>query len=77
MSSVIHFQEWLEQSSGNQEKDGRLFLTEEEVRAFPQFKDVTDEEVKNIICTLHDLALITYEIFCKELNEDNVINKAA
>lgn len=77
MSTLIQFQEWLEQDSNNHEKDERLFLTEEEVRSFPQFKDATSEEVENIIDTLHDLALVTYELFCKETRQNEIVRKAA
>jgi hypothetical protein len=56
MSTVVSMQDWLNQHSENNEADKRLFLTEEEVRSFPLFKDATPEEVANIIATLHDLA---------------------
>ena len=72
MSMIVTFRKWLKEQPANNENDERLFLTEEEVRAFPQFKDVTAEEIENIINTLHALALITYEIFCKELGDDEI-----
>ena len=69
---IVPFQKWLKEQPANSETDERLFLTEEEVRAFPQFKDATAEEIENIMDTLHALALITYEIFCKELGNDEI-----
>lgn len=48
---------------------GLLMLTEEQIRAYPQFKDETDENVANIIDSLHKLSLITYEIVQRELSE--------
>lgn len=77
MSTLIDFQEWLHQDPNHHEKDERFFLTEKEVKLFPQFKDATPEEVENIINTLHDLALVTYELFCKESHQDEVVSKAA
>lgn len=76
MSTIITFNDWLKKQPGNQENDQRLFLTEEEVKSFPQFKDATAEEIQNIIITLHGLALITYEVFCKELNVDRIAQAA-
>ena len=77
MSTIIDFQEWLQQNPNNNEKDERLFLTEKEVRSFPQFKDAPPEEVENIINTLHDLALVTYELFCKESHQNEAVKKVA
>lgn len=42
------------------------FLTPEEVRSFPKYKNATDEEVWNVIHSLHRLALVCYEAFVKE-----------
>lgn len=47
---------------------GLLTLTEEQIRAYPQFKEETDEEVANIIDSLHKLSLIIYEIVQRELS---------
>ncbi len=44
-----------------------LHLTPEKVRSYPQFADATDEEVFNIINSLYDLSLITYDLVSKEL----------
>jgi hypothetical protein len=73
MSTLIQFHEWLQQDSNNYEKDERLFLTEEEVRSLPQFKNAIPEEVENIINTLHELALMTYELFCKESRQNEPV----
>ena len=70
-------QDWLLQNSGGQEKDQRLFLTEEEVRSSPHFKDSTQEEIENVINTLHTLALLTYECFCDECHKNESISQAA
>lgn len=75
MSKIVDFQEWLNQNEANKKKESKLFLTEAEVRSFPKFKNASDEQVQNIINTLHDLALISYQIFCKEENRD--LQKAA
>jgi len=69
MSTVVSMQDWLDQTPENSQADKRLFLTEEQVRSFPQFKDASPEEVENIIGTLHDLALISYELFSREISE--------
>jgi hypothetical protein len=75
MSKIVDFQEWLNQNEANKKKESKLFLTEAEVRSFPKFKNANDEQVQNIINTLHDLALISYHVFCKE--ENGELQKAA
>ena len=77
MSKLKNLKEWSEDNSTEPHNDGRLFLTPQQVRADPNFKDATDEEVENIIHTLHQLSLITYEVICREKEEpaDNQSNK--
>lgn len=80
MSTIISLQDWLDKKPDNQKKDERLFLTEEQIKRFPQFQNATPEEVNNIIDTLHDLALISYELFCKDApkrTENKSISEAA
>jgi hypothetical protein len=69
MSMIVPFRKWLEEHPTNNKNDEKLFLSEEEIRKFTQFQDATPKEIENIINTLHTLALITYEIFCKENTE--------
>ena len=54
-----------------------LFLTEKQVRAYPQFRDAPEEEIVNIINSLHQLALIIYDLVSAELNQQAGINQAA
>jgi hypothetical protein len=68
MTTVIKLNEWLDENKIDSRTTDRLFLTHEQIRAYPQFKDATDEEVVNIINTLHQFALITYEIISREIN---------
>ncbi|HEX7904925.1 MAG TPA: hypothetical protein VF487_13700 [Chitinophagaceae bacterium] len=77
MSKIVSLQEWLDESPQHSETDQRLFLTEDQVRSFPQFKEAPPEEVQNIIHTLHHLALVSYELFCRETKKDNDLSKAA
>ncbi len=77
MSTIISIKDWLDQHPDHSETDKRLYLTEEEVKSFPQFKDATPEEIENIIDTLHNLALTSYHLFCREMNNKSAINKAA
>ncbi len=77
MSSIITLQDWKDNLQSGPESEKRLFLTETQVRAYPQFKDVSSEEIINIINSLHQLALITYELVSKELNEQTGIPHAA
>lgn len=77
MSSVISMEEWLRQKQDNQENDNRLFLTEKEIRSSLHFKDASEEEVKNIMLTLHDIALLTYEAFCRETHQNRQLDNAA
>lgn len=71
MSIIVSMQDWLDQHPDKSEAHKRLFLSERQVRSFPQFKDATSEEIENIIGTLHDLALISYELFCREVQEND------
>ncbi|MEI9809766.1 MAG: hypothetical protein WDO16_18925 [Bacteroidota bacterium] len=71
MSTIVTMQDWLDQHPEKSEAHKQLFLSEQQVRSFPQFKDATAEEIENIIGTLHDLALISYELFCREVQENN------
>jgi hypothetical protein len=76
MSKIISLQEWQDQQLSNPQKDDRLFLSEAEVRSFQQFANITEDEVENIIQTLHTFSLIIYEVFCKE-NHDMSLKNAA
>ena len=73
MANIINFQEWL--ADNNNEK--RLFLSEKQIRSFPGFENAPDDEVINIINTLHQLSLITYELITTELNQKLADNQAA
>lgn len=75
MSKIVDFEQWLRENEANQKKETKLFLTEAEVRSFPKFKNASDEQVQNIITTLHNLALVSYQVFCKE--EKGEVSKAA
>lgn len=76
MSKIISLQEWQEVQQLNPLKDDRLFLSKEEVRSFPHFRNLTEDEIENIIQTLHAFSLIIYESFSKE-NSETEFNKAA
>lgn len=43
------------------------YLTPEQVRAYPQFANATDEEVENIIHSLYELGQITSATISREL----------
>lgn len=77
MSKIVSLQDWLDESPQHSEADQRLFLTEAEVRSFPQFKEASAQEAQNIIDTLHNLALVSYELFCREAKKDNELEEAA
>ncbi|HEV8283809.1 MAG TPA: hypothetical protein VGQ09_05850 [Chitinophagaceae bacterium] len=78
MEPLIKIQDWLNDQSPNLEKEKRLFLTEKQIRSHPTFTNASDEEVINIINSLHQLALISYEIVSKELNDKlGILQKAA
>lgn len=55
----------------------QLFLSEEQIRKYPQFKDATPEDIINIINSLHQLSLITYALINKEIDNQAEINQAA
>lgn len=77
MSSIVNLPDWKEDQQSGSESEKKLFLTESQVRAYPQFNDVSPEEIINIINSLHQLALITYELVSKEINEQASIPQAA
>lgn len=77
MSSIVNLQDWKEEHSQGSDSEKKLFLTESQVREYPQFKDASPEEIINIINSLHQLALITYELVSKELNKGIGIPQAA
>ena len=75
MAKIINLEEWLAENKSG--KDQQLFLSEKQVRSFKQFENSSDEKVINIINTLHQLSLITYEIITAELNQLMVNGEAA
>ena len=75
MANIINLEDWL--SENKPEIGKQLFLTEKEVRSFSSFENATDDEVQNIINSLHILSLITYELVVNELNQKMVKCEAA
>ena len=75
MAKIINLQEWV--GDNNTENGNRLFLTEKQIRSFPGFENTPDDEVINIINTLHQLSLITYELITTELNQKLADNQTA
>ena len=75
MATIINLQEHLEQKE--RQSNQLLSLTEQQVRAYPEFANATDEEVLHIINTLHQLSLITYEVFANNLQEYISFQKVA
>lgn len=66
MSNLKSLEEWRKDHQNSPEEESLLFLTPEQVRADPKYANTTDEEVENIIHTLHTLALAAYDVYCKE-----------
>ena len=75
MANIINLDNWLAENKLGKGK--QLFLTENQVRSFSGFEDATDDEVQQIINSLHILSLITYELVTKELNQQMVEAMAA
>ena len=68
MADIINLQDWLTE---NKEKETKaLYLTANEIRVVPGFENISDEEVINVINTLHQLSLITYSTVTNELNTE-------
>lgn len=67
MTNLINLQEWREEMAQNPDYERQLYLTEEEVRSCEGLRDASQEEIVNIIETLHDFALITYEAFYADM----------
>lgn len=77
MSNFINIEEWLQERKHDQKSNELLYLTEEQIRSSLDLKDASDEEIKNIINTLHSLALLTYSIVSSELNQQMLDRQAA
>lgn len=45
-------------------------LSIDELRSFPGFENVGDEEAEQVIKTLENLSVLYYELFMKEKNEN-------
>ena len=60
MANIIKLDNWL--AENKTDKGRQLFLTEKQVRSFPAFENVTDDELKDIIHSLHIFSLIIYEL---------------
>ena len=75
MGNIIKLDTWLAENKPIKGK--QLFLTEKQVRSFPGFENATDDEVQNIISSLHILSLLTYEIVTGELNQQMLEKEAA
>jgi hypothetical protein len=75
MAQIISLQDW--QNDHKDDGDKRLFLTEKQVRSVKGFENISDEEVINIIYTLHEFSLITYELIEREINQLAVMVDAA
>jgi len=75
MANIINLDNWL--AENKTEKGKQLFLTEKQVRSFSGFENATNDEVQQIITSLHILSLITYELVTKELNLQMVESEAA
>ena len=66
MANIINLDNWLAENKLGKGK--QLFLTEKQVISFSGFENATDDEVQQIINSLHILSLITYELVTTELN---------
>ena len=75
MANIINLDNWLAENKLGKGK--QLFLTEKQVRSFLGFENATDDEVQQIINSLHILSLITYELVTRELNLQMVKTEAA
>ena len=76
MSTIVDLQNWLQQNEKVEKQESKLFLTEKELRSFPKYANVSNEEIQAAILTFHKLALICYELFCKEQKVDEVLKAA-
>lgn len=75
MANIINLDNWL--AENKLDKGKQLFLTEKQIRTFSGFENVTDDEVQQIINSLHIFSLITYELVTQELNLQMVEAEAA
>jgi hypothetical protein len=76
MYKTVDLQEWLQQNKKVEKQESKLFLTEKEIRSFPKYANASDEEVQAAILTFHKLALLCYEMFCKEEKDGEALKAA-
>jgi hypothetical protein len=77
MAIIIPIQNKSTQQEQPQTSNQLITLTEKQVRAYPAFANATDEEVLHIIDTLHQLALITYNVITSEMQQEQIHYKKA
>lgn len=75
MAKHQDLKEWQLLNEKVEKEEKKLFLTEKEVRSYRKYKNATYDEVQNVINTLHTLALVCYEAFCKEEKAKEATNK--
>ena len=76
MSKIIELQDWVQHNENGEKQEPKLFLIEKEIRSFPKYANASDEEVQAAILIFHKLALICYEMFCKEEKEQELLKAA-
>jgi hypothetical protein len=59
MSTVVNLKERKEKSNPTHNETQTLYLTANQIRAYPKFEDASDEEVLNIINTMLQVKIIT------------------
>ena len=77
MAIIIPIQSKSAEQEEPQTSNQLITLTDKQVRACPQFANSTDEEVLHIIDTLHQLALITYNVITSEMQQEVNYKQAA
>jgi hypothetical protein len=75
MSKLVNFYE--KTSSKAIEPNNLLFLSEAKISSIPAHRNKSEEEILNIRDSLHQFALIMYELVNRELNKELFEQKVA
>jgi hypothetical protein len=77
MSKLVSFDDYKKKESKATEPNNLLFLTEAKIRAIPAHRNKSEEEILNIRNSLHQFALIMYDLVNVELNKELFNQKVA
>jgi hypothetical protein len=77
MSKLVSFDDYGNVASKATVPNNLLFLTEAKIHSIPAHRNKSEEEILNIRNSIHQFALIMYELVNMELNKELFSQKVA